>query len=372
MSTITGKPRIPLRHILTVGLLPSPLKKLVYRLAGYRIGRGVSLGWGSVICGKCVTIGDHTGIGFFTILRGSRITLGRHVSIGALTFLDTPTIEIGEDSRINEQVFIGGLQAPDSRFVLGKRCQIFQLSYINPAQSITVGDDSAIGGHSLLFGHASWMSELDGYPVTFAPIEIGSRVSISWRVFVLPGVKIGDGTVVGAHSLVNKSLPSECLATGSPARIVARAPFFPRTPSAAEKEALLKRVVDGFIEYLREAGFRCRQEPAFLEVSRDGSAWGLRRPRSWRLGVRYAAVSPPPFATAAPRLDVCLSLTRLSSEQRRELDAAGTVWIDVERRERADRGDPFAEEVIQFLRRHGLRFTRTASQEGTHVSSQTA
>ena len=41
--------RIPIRKIMTVGVLPSFLKKLVYRLRGYRIGKGVSFGPGSVL-----------------------------------------------------------------------------------------------------------------------------------------------------------------------------------------------------------------------------------------------------------------------------------------------------------------------------------
>ena len=89
-----------------------------------------------------VEVGDYTSIGFLTIIRGKEIRLGAHVQIGSTSFLDTPYIEIGEGSKINEQVFVGGLQFPDSRFVLGRNCQIMQMSFINPARSIVVGDDS--------------------------------------------------------------------------------------------------------------------------------------------------------------------------------------------------------------------------------------
>ena len=117
------------------GLWPGLIKNLLYRLKGYRIGKGVSIGPGSVICGERVEVGDHTSIGFLTIIRGKEISLGAHVQIGSMTFLDTPYIQIGEDTKINEQVFVGGLQSPDSRFVVGRNCQILQLSFINPAQS---------------------------------------------------------------------------------------------------------------------------------------------------------------------------------------------------------------------------------------------
>ena len=45
------KPRIPVKHVLLYGFLPSFLKVLVYRLKGYEIGKKVSFGFGAVICG---------------------------------------------------------------------------------------------------------------------------------------------------------------------------------------------------------------------------------------------------------------------------------------------------------------------------------
>ncbi len=37
---------------------------------------------------------------------------------------------------------------------------------------------------------------------------------------VLPGVEIGDGTTVGAGSTVTRSLPENCIAVGTPARVI--------------------------------------------------------------------------------------------------------------------------------------------------------
>ena len=36
----------------------------------------------------------------------------------------------------------------------------------------------------------------------------------------MPGVTIGDGCVIGAHSVVNKDIPEGCIAVGSPARVI--------------------------------------------------------------------------------------------------------------------------------------------------------
>jgi maltose O-acetyltransferase len=57
-------------------------------------------------------------------------------------------------------------------------------------------------------------------PELARPIYIGSRVWIGGGAIVLPGVEIGDDTVVGAGSVVNKSLPAGVLAAGNPCRVI--------------------------------------------------------------------------------------------------------------------------------------------------------
>lgn len=52
------------------------------------------------------------------------------------------------------------------------------------------------------------------------PITVGSNVWIGAGVHVLPGVSIGDDTVVGAGSVVTRSLPAGVLAAGNPCRVI--------------------------------------------------------------------------------------------------------------------------------------------------------
>ncbi len=53
-----------------------------------------------------------------------------------------------------------------------------------------------------------------------APIHVGNNVWIGAAVLVLPGVTIGDGAIIGAGSVVNKDVPANCMAVGSPVRVV--------------------------------------------------------------------------------------------------------------------------------------------------------
>jgi acetyltransferase-like isoleucine patch superfamily enzyme len=53
-----------------------------------------------------------------------------------------------------------------------------------------------------------------------APITIGNDVYIGLRSLILPGVSIGDRCIIGAGSVVTKSIPSNSVAAGVPARVI--------------------------------------------------------------------------------------------------------------------------------------------------------
>jgi len=352
------KPRLPMKDIIVYSFLPCFVKKTLYRLKGYRIGRKVSIGFGSIICGKKVFIGDHTKIGFFTIIRGQEIKIGSHVNIGSITFLDTPFLEIGDDSKINEQVFVGGLQFHDSRFVLGKNCQVMQMSFINPAKSIIVGDDSGIGGHCLLFGHASWQSQFEGYPVDFAPIEIGNSVSLTWRVFLMPGIKIGDGSVIGPNSLVTKDVPPKSLAAGFPARVISRPPDFPKDVSEEQKVDILRNIVEEMISYFNGSGLRCVKIGDYYEITQEKEFWFFKKVKRFSMSVEYERISKNEFFPKGYNSSVLVSLRAIPKEVRRELNSRGVMWLDIEKKERPLFWNDLGDEVALFLRRYGVRFLR--------------
>ena len=352
------KSRIPIREILLFGLWPGFIKTWIYRLRGYRIGKGVSIGFGSVICGDRVEVGDHTSIGFLTIVRGKDIRLGAYVQVGSTTFMDTPYIDIGEGSKINEQVFVGGLQFPDSRFVVGRNCQIMQMSFINPARSIVIGDDSGIGGHCLIFGHNSFLSQFEGYAVDFEPIEIGNSVSLAWGVFVLPKTKIGDGAVVGAHSVVHGTIPPRCLAVGFPARVVSRAPDFPKQVSDEEKAHMFRNIVAEMIHFFVGSGLLCEQNGHRYEIRKPAGNWWRRSGGPWRLeiveeGVREAAQRLTPDAA-----QVFLSLWDIPDDVRQRLQSQGIMWIEIAKKEQSRYSNELGDEVSNFLKRYGVRTFR--------------
>ena len=52
------------------------------------------------------------------------------------------------------------------------------------------------------------------------PIKVGNNVWIGGNVCVMPGITIGDNVVIGAGSVVNKNIPSNCVAVGNPCKVI--------------------------------------------------------------------------------------------------------------------------------------------------------
>ena len=347
-KSLVPKSRMPWGHLLALGWLPSPLKVLAYRwLLGYRIGRGVKIAVGAVVSGRSVDIGDHVEIGLLAIVQGRSIRIGRYSSVGMLSYLSCEVIEIGEDAKIREQVWVGGPQLPESRFVLGSRTIILQLTSINPTKPVIIGDDTGIGGHCLIFTHGAWSSALDGYPVTYQPVTLGKSVWLPWRVFVMPGSTIGDGSVIGANSLVSGNIPPGSLAVGSPAKVIRSAPEFPKTPTPEERGKLVKEIIAEFERYLEYNG---------VTVSREDSTRVYRyRKGEERLHWRTGGMPSPRVMNAR---DTVLTEIRLTAAEISDYRKWRIFWLDLEGRTRSLDGSALSEELAQFLGRYGIRLAR--------------
>lgn len=96
--------------------------------------------------------------------------------------------------------------------VLGSNTSIGSFTYINALHGVEVLDGAMIASHCSIY---SWY---DGGKQ--GKITVGRNVRIGSHTTIMPGVSIGDNTIVGAYSLVNKDLPANVIATGNPAAVV--------------------------------------------------------------------------------------------------------------------------------------------------------
>jgi len=87
---------------------------------------------------------------------------------------------------------------------------------------ITIGDDVQIGPNVQLLTPTHPLDpqlRRDKWEAA-EPITIGDNVWLGGGVIVLPGVSIGENTVVGAGAVVTKDLPANVVAVGNPARVI--------------------------------------------------------------------------------------------------------------------------------------------------------
>lgn len=330
------------------GWMPSALRRFLYRsVLGYRIGKDVRFALGSAVIGEDVELADHVEIGMLAIVQGRHIRIGRHSSIGTMSYVSCERIEVGEDARIREQVFVGGPALPESSFRLGSRTIVLQNTNINATKPVSIGDDSGIGGHCLIFTHGAWLNELDGYPVSYEPVTIGNSVWLPWRVFVMPGASIGDGSVIGANSLVVGDIPPRSLAMGTPAKVVRAAPQFPVVPDEARRAELVEHMLAEFDRYMAYE----RITISAGEVREYGSTRGKHRLHR----MRPQSAGLPQELRAE---DTVLTERALTDAERTTLRREGVNWLDLAGRSRSRRGSPLTEELALFLGRYGIRLPR--------------
>lgn len=87
-------------------------------------------------------------------------------------------------------------------------------------ERIEIGKNTMLGRHiTIRDNNGSHYMNRQGYKNT-RPVVIGDKVWLTEQCTVMPGVKIGDGAIVGALSLVVRNVPAHCLASGYPAEVI--------------------------------------------------------------------------------------------------------------------------------------------------------
>ena len=118
----------------------------------------------------------------------------------------------------------------------GKNVQINDYVHITAMVGVTVGDNVLMASKIYISDctHGSYKgdnrdSDPEQIPIdreySMSPVVIGDNVWIGESVSILPGVKIGKGSIIGANSVVTKSIPEYCIAVGIPATVIKKYNF---------------------------------------------------------------------------------------------------------------------------------------------------
>lgn len=84
---------------------------------------------------------------------------------------------------------------------------------------IEIGDNVVIAPHVYLLAHDTSTKKYTGY-TRIGRINIKKNAFIGARTMVMPGVTIGENSIIGANSVVIKSIPDNVVAAGNPAKVI--------------------------------------------------------------------------------------------------------------------------------------------------------
>jgi len=152
--------------------------------------RKAQLGTRVRVWGKLVVKADGT------MIIGDRVRIASDIATTELAAVHGATLEIGEGTFINHGCSIAALE------------------------SIRIGPGCSIGSHVVMMDndfHSIDPALRDVLPPS-RPIVLEANVWLGVRVIVLRGVRIGEGSVIGAGSVVTRDIPPRTLAGGNPAR----------------------------------------------------------------------------------------------------------------------------------------------------------
>jgi acetyltransferase-like isoleucine patch superfamily enzyme len=118
-----------------------------------------------------------------------------------------PEIEDGKPTKYTWMV------QHSKRLKLGMRSDIGAFTYINAQFGVEIEEEVQIGSHCSIYS----VSTIDGKQ---GSVHLKRNCRIGSHCVVMPGVTIGENSIIGAFSFVNTDIPENVIAMGVPVRIV--------------------------------------------------------------------------------------------------------------------------------------------------------
>ena len=133
-----------------------------------------------------------------------------------------------ENITISKNVIIkGGAQIcscnDKAKIFIGENTTVGNYTFIYASSKIEIGDDCMIAPFVYIVdsNHGTRLDiKMNLQPNETKPINIGDNVWIGSHSVILPGVKIGEGAVIAAGSVINTDIPANHIFGGVPAKLI--------------------------------------------------------------------------------------------------------------------------------------------------------
>lgn len=148
-----------------------------------------------------------------------------------LTLVGEKYISIGANFSAGKGFYLGvypDVKYPNPEIIIGDRVVVGDYCQITAINKIVIEDNVLIGSRVVITDHAHGDSTIESLKVK--PIErphvskgsvvIKKNVWIGSGVAIMPGVTIGENSIIGANAVVTKDVPANCVFGGNPAKLI--------------------------------------------------------------------------------------------------------------------------------------------------------
>lgn len=150
----------------------------------------------------------------FEVEGGKYITVGHNVRT-------KPGLHIAAIDRIKNQIF-------KPNIIIGNDVSINYDVHIACISRVEIGDGSLLASKVFITDHYHGDTSYESLVIppskraltSKGPVIIGSNVWIGENVAIMPGVRIGNNSVIGANAVVTNDIPSYSVAVGVPAKVI--------------------------------------------------------------------------------------------------------------------------------------------------------
>jgi acetyltransferase-like isoleucine patch superfamily enzyme len=257
-------------------------KNVVIKCNELKLGKNITISDNVKLFGNTIRIADNCKIGSNTTIKSKNIQIGSNTTIQSnCDIFSVNKFIIGDRSILCESQFVGreiiigndffssvplgkkffvgggGALLPTSNLIIGDRCTVHDV-LINIAKEVKIGNDVGISSEVSFYTHYFWNSIFKGHPNKFAPITISDGCIIGAKSLFLPGIKLGNSTIVGAGSVVTKTFSSNSTIAGNPAKLIRK--FIPKQLSKKIQIELLKNTLLWYTEILKTKGYSIKKD----------------------------------------------------------------------------------------------------------------
>lgn len=194
-----------------------------------KLGRGVRVGAYTIIHGN-VIIGDNTEIGSHCEIGvPSSLSDGAPLIIGESSLIRSHSV-FYEGSTFGERLSTGHRVTVREKTIAGEAFQIGTLGdiqghckigdYVKFHSNVHIGQHSTIGDYVWIFPYVVLTNDPHPPSNVMMGVTIEDYVAIATMSIILPGVTVKSGALVGAHSSVGKTVASDTVVAGSPAKFI--------------------------------------------------------------------------------------------------------------------------------------------------------